>query len=557
MAGQQAALEGERGVPGALVPAGVVDLHGSPGGQLARQQQVVLGERQRIAGALEIQGTQHLTPRDQRHRQIGVHPGPAQQLRRLRGTGDARQILVLDLRQHHGTCRTYALRDEPVWRVPGHLPRRVGRLQRLGRVVPLDRQRADHGRLGGAEAGAPPLHHRVQQVDGRDVGEFRHGHLGELAGRAVQVQRGADPAGGVRDQGQTPARGLGLDARPVLLGDVDDRDGHAQHGLERVLQPVQRDRPGVVLVRVGRGAADRGLVDDRRAGVQDPACRGLQGLDVHLRHHFVDRAAQVLLGRHAVDLLQGRVDRDVPQLGVQHGQPDRGLRDHPRRQRHLPLQPVHGRLVGAQPQRVDIPLIVQQPHVAELHEPCAAVLAADGEGPRPALPGAHDVREQFDHEVDMLFVDHDPGGVLPERLPRLVPEQLLRLRAPQHDAALGVEDHRGHAQDIEQPARSRRPARGLVALGHGRPGCTHPMPRLRRSSRHAVMVPTPHVLPRGAVSSRPLTSPSTIPQHGAYRPAKPVSTAGALPVVLVGRWCFAGVGADTAAWPEEERHDGP
>ncbi len=39
----------------------------------------------------------------------------------------------------------------------------------------------------------------------------------------------------------------------------------------------------------------------------------------------------------------------------------------------------------------------------------------------------------------MAFVDYDAGSVLPQRLRCGISEQLLGLRAPQHDAALGVQ----------------------------------------------------------------------------------------------------------------------
>ncbi|MEJ8667949.1 hypothetical protein WKI71_03405 [Streptomyces sp. MS1.AVA.1] len=68
-------------------------------------------------------------------------------------------------------------------------------------------------------------------------------------------------------------------------------------------------------------------------------------------------------------------------------------------------------------------------------------------------------------------MDHDPGGVLAQCLLRGIAEQLLGLRAPQHDAALDVQHDRGHAEHIEQPARPYRPARRLIALGHGTFGC--------------------------------------------------------------------------------------
>lgn len=190
----------------------------------------------------------------------------------------------------------------------------------------------------------------------------------------------------------------------------------------------------------------------------------------------------MVLGRQPVDLLQRRVDRHVAQIGVQDGQPDGGLGDHPGGQGHVPLQPPYGRPVCAQPQRVDVAVVVQQPHVAELHETRGAVLAPDGEGPGPALAGDHDVGEQLDHQVEVLFVHHDPGRVLAEGLLGRIAEQLLGLRAPQRDASLGIQDHGGHAEHVEQPARPDR----LLAVGHRKPGCTHSTHRLRPLTRHAV-----------------------------------------------------------------------
>src|SRR5947209_10722186 len=56
--GEQAALEGDGGVADALVPAGVVDPDGGAGGQLTGEGEVVLVERQRVAGPDEPQGAE-------------------------------------------------------------------------------------------------------------------------------------------------------------------------------------------------------------------------------------------------------------------------------------------------------------------------------------------------------------------------------------------------------------------------------------------------------------------------------------------------------------------
>ncbi len=368
MTRQQAALQGEGGVAGVLVPAGVVDLERRPDRQLAGEQQIVLAERQRVAGPLEVQGAEHLAPRDQRHGQIGVHAGPAQQFGRLGRAGDPRQVRVRHPLHPDRPPRAHALGDQAVRPVPGDLAGRVGRPQRLGRVVGVHGQGADHGRLGRTQGAAPPLDHGLQQIHRRDVGEAGHRHSGQFVRRALQLQRGADPGGGVRDRGQPAPRGLGLDTRPVLLGDVHDRHGDAHHRADGVLQPVQRERPGVLLVRVGRGPPGRRQVDHGPPRLQYPARRLLQGAGVHQRQYLADRPAEVFLGRQSVHPGQGRVDRDVPQLRVHDGEPDRGLPDHPRGQRHVLLQPAHRRPVDREPQRVDVPPVVQEAHVAELHQ---------------------------------------------------------------------------------------------------------------------------------------------------------------------------------------------
>ncbi len=136
MAGQQAALQGQRGVARVLVPARVVDLHGRAGGQLPRQQDVVLVEGRRIAGAFEVERAQHLAARDQRHRQIRVQARPAQQHRRLGGAGDARQVLVLHLRHQDRLAGAHAFGDQAVGRVPGDLAGRVGGQHRLRPAPP-------------------------------------------------------------------------------------------------------------------------------------------------------------------------------------------------------------------------------------------------------------------------------------------------------------------------------------------------------------------------------------------------------------------------------------
>ncbi len=233
---------------------------------------------------------------------------------------------------------------------------------------------------------------------------------------------------------------------------------------------------------VGRCAADRELVEQRHASGRDLAHRGLDHIDVQERQCLADPAAEELVGGEAVDPLQRGVDQDVAQLGVQHGQPDRGLCHQPHRQCEVALHAAHGRLVAGESQRVDAALLVEQPHIAELHQPTGAVLVPHGEDPGPGAVARHDLREEPEDQVDVLVRDQQPGRGPAQRLLRAPPEQFLGLRAPQHDPSVGAQHHRGHAQHIQQTARLRRRDLDHAGLTSQRIGHAH-APALLRPAR--------------------------------------------------------------------------
>lgn len=79
----------------------------------------------------------------------------------------------------------------------------------------------------------------------------------------------------------------------------------------------------------------------------------------------------------------------------------------------------------------------------------------------------------------MLFVDQQPARVLAQGLLRGVAEQLLGLRAPQHDVPVGVQDHRGDAEQVQQPTALRGSGIGLIAHGSEGAGGPHPRHSLR------------------------------------------------------------------------------
>lgn len=185
--------------------------------------------------------------------------------------------------------------------------------------------------------------------------------------------------------------------------------------------------------------------------------------------------ADVVLGRGGVDALQCRVDQQIVQVGVEEGEADRGLVDQPLAQRQVGLDTLEQGVVGRDAQGVGIPEIVQQPHVAELGQPGAAVLVPYGEGAGPAPAGLQHLGEQLRHGRQVLGVDEQPRRVRAEGLLGGVAEEVLGLRGPEDDAPVGVEDHRGHAQHVQQAGRARRlgavPATvGLEGFGF----CCHP-----------------------------------------------------------------------------------
>ncbi len=155
----------------------------------------------------------------------------------------------------------------------------------------------------------------------------------------------------------------------------------------------------------------------------------------------------------AVDLLESGVDGQVPQSGVENRDPDGGLGDQPRGERDIALHLAQPERVGTEPEGVEVTVVVQQPHVAQLHQPRAAVLAPDGKRAAPAPAGLHDLGELGDHPLPLLFVNEQLCGVLPERLLGGVAVQLLGLRTPQNDPPLGVQQHRRDTEEVHQPAR--------------------------------------------------------------------------------------------------------
>lgn len=215
------------------------------------------------------------------------------------------------------------------------------------------------------------------------------------------------------------------------------------------------------------------LVEQRGAGGEYLAQGGLDGLDVGEGQGLPQVAADVVFGGYAVDALQCGIDQEIAQVGVHEGEADRGLVDQPLGEGQVGLDALEQVVVGRDAEGVDIPEIVQQPHVAELHQAGAAVLVPDGEGAGPAPAGRHHLREQTLDGLQVLRVYEQSRCVLTQGLFRGVAEEILGLRSPEHDAPAGVQDHRGNAQHIQQTDPPGRLGARLVSAGREGFGC-HP-----------------------------------------------------------------------------------
>ncbi|GAA3035940.1 hypothetical protein GCM10020000_11840 [Streptomyces olivoverticillatus] len=372
------------------------------------------------------------------------------------------------MREVDGLAGGDAAGDEPVGVVFGDLPGRIGgpgRLRGARRVGGGDRQGTEHRGLAVLRpGGAAAVQGGVQDVDGRHVGQRGDHDPGQLPGGLVEVEGGADQYGRVGDQGQ-PALGLG--GRAVPVGDVDDRGGQAQHVPAGVLQPVVRDQPGPLAAGGLRAAHDE-LVHQGGTGPEHLEHGRLDPVDLRERQHVAHVPAGVGLGGQAVDALQGRVDHDVPQLGVHDGEADRGLGHQAEREGEVPFGDAQDLLVGGDAEGVEVAVPVLQPHVAEFHQPGAAVLVPGGEDTGP-LRARHHLAEELEDRVPVLLGDEQPGGVLPQRLTGAPAEEPLGGRGPQDDPTLLVEHHRGHAEHVEQAAGgaygapAARPGSGRVA----------------------------------------------------------------------------------------------
>ncbi|GAA3507347.1 hypothetical protein GCM10019017_04770 [Streptomyces showdoensis] len=239
------------------------------------------------------------------------------------------------------------------------------------------------------------------------------------------------------------------------------------------LQPVEGDRPHPLLaVRAGHAPYAPG--EDGLARLQHLPESRLQRFRVRRRHGLPDRAPQVVGGGQAVDPLQRRVDQDEAEIVVEHGQAERRVADQERGQGQVPLHPPDRGPVRGEAQGVGPPPLVLEPRVAELHQDRAAVLVPYGEDPGSRPVARHHAADQRVHLLPVPLLHQQCHGLPPEDLGRGVAEEHLRLRAPQDDPALVVEDDGGHPEHVEEPARLQGEIAGRRVRAGGEGRRAHP-----------------------------------------------------------------------------------
>ncbi len=262
---------------------GVVDAHRGTVGQLDCQYCVVLVEGQGVAGAFEFQDAEHYSAGAQWHCQVGVDASAGQERGSLGIAGYAGQVPLVHMTYQDGFTGVDALRDQTVCGVGGQVAFLVADAGGLGGVGRGQGEGAEKFRAASQAGGAVTGQDGVEDVHRRDVGELGHGNLSQLAGGLVHVQHGADECRGISDQGQAPSGPGSLCLHPVPLGDIRDRGSHTLYLADGVLQPVEGDRPGIVLISIGPGSAGDVLVQQRDSRLQHPPLRGLDGSGLHMR----------------------------------------------------------------------------------------------------------------------------------------------------------------------------------------------------------------------------------------------------------------------------------
>ncbi len=457
---QQAALEGQRGLPLAPVEPGVVQRQRGAGDQFLGEGDVGGAERLGVAHPDELGSAEHHAPGGDRHHQVGVDarrdPGghPV-----LAGDQPAQHLLV-----HVGPQQrlpaAQALGVAAVGGVLGGLADDVDGVHEAALVGLPDGDGAQgDGPVGGDLGGLGAAQHRLQQVDGGEVREPGDDGLDQFLGGALEVEGGADPRRRLGDGGEAflgpGGAGLGLEA----FGDVDDRGTDAEDPAGGVLQPEVGGGPRAVPPRIAGDAAVRAGVHHRLPGLQHLS-HGLFDLGaVDAGQHGGYPAAEVGGGRHAVHPGERLVDPDVAQVGVVDRHAYRRAAEDAVQHRQVGLDGMQGAGVGGGGEQQQGVGRAGDRVGAELQVDLVAVAVADREDAGPA-GAAHDPFEEVEHLGAVAAVGEQLGGEAADGLLGGVAEQGLGVLAPVQDQSVVLKQG---CRERDEPV-----AFGASALGTGR-----------------------------------------------------------------------------------------
>lgn len=188
--GEQAALEGERGVAFPGVEPGVVDAQGGADGQFAGEGEVLLVERPGVDGAVQAEGAEHTAAGDQRGGDIRVHALAQQHPPGVVVPGDPPYVLLRHVRHQDRPGLADALGDQPGGVVAGDLADRVRRVDGVGGVAAWRRRAPGSGRSRRSTPGAWPR--GAPRSPGRRRPRGRR--AGARSHRPAPGRSGADPA---------------------------------------------------------------------------------------------------------------------------------------------------------------------------------------------------------------------------------------------------------------------------------------------------------------------------------------------------------------------------
>lgn len=293
---QQAALQRHRRLVFAGVQAGVVEVDGCAGGQVAGECHVVGREGRGGLRPEEGRRTQGSAAGEQRDRQQGMHPQLAQSADGAGVGEEGGEGSLVHLGDKEGVATCHGLRVRCVRRVVQGRAQRsedLGSRRAPGRGLAEPPYHDVAGQIAAGLRGGVVGDFR-EQVHGGDVGEPVKRRVGQLLRGLPHVQGGAHTGAGLTEQVEPPSAGrgrlLGLDPG----GDVDHGGTDTERTPPGVLQPEVGTGPHSVLVRGARGASRRPEADHGLARVQHVPQHGFHLAALHFGQHVGQPPPEVL-----------------------------------------------------------------------------------------------------------------------------------------------------------------------------------------------------------------------------------------------------------------------